>query len=129
MYYKFWSEPPSLKILASFAVLALPKVIGDRLLLRQARRFGEESVETQSGRVRYDFAQRLERSARDLKAMILGRIDATIGGIGSAVKRGTTMGEIGAAEYERKKGSLSTKARSLDDIRVRLLYVMEHADG
>lgn len=129
MYYKFWSEPTSLGILASSAVLSLPKFIGDRLLLRQAQRFGEESVDTQSGRVRYDFAQRLDRSARDFKVKILDRIDATVGGIENAVNKGTAMGKAGAAEFERREGTLSARTRGLDDIKARLLAVMERVNG
>lgn len=128
-YYKFWSEPPSLKILTSSAILALPKVIGDRLLLRQAQRFGEESVDTQSGRVRYDFAQRLERSARDFKVVILDRIDATIDGIERAVTKGTSMRAIGAADFEQRNKTLSAMARSLDDIRERLHSVMANVNA
>ena len=129
LYYKFWSEPVSLQILASSAMLALPKAIAGRLLLRQARRQAMESVDTQAGRVRYDFAQRLEKSAGEFKRKILNRIDVTIEGIERAISKGVAMSNAGAVDLEERTRTLSGRARELEEIRRALMSASESTTG
>ncbi|MGD9788189.1 MAG: dynamin family protein [Sulfuricellaceae bacterium] len=124
-YYKFWSEPPSLRIIASSFVLGLPKFLGDRLILKEALNHARESADTQAGRLRYDFAQRLDKSMHDFKAAMLGRIDATLEGIETAVRRGAEIGAAGTREADIREGELSSSLQALDDLAGRLERLME----
>lgn len=55
-YYKFKDEPVGLEMLASSLTLALPKFIGDRIIMKKMKEYLLQVIDVQSGRVRYDFA-------------------------------------------------------------------------
>jgi hypothetical protein len=97
-YYKFWETPGSLAIMSTSLLHALPKFLGDALILKSAQRYGRELTDTQAGQVRYDFAQRLDKSMRDFKVAMLERIDATLDGIATAVKKGVKTGAESTAQ-------------------------------
>lgn len=120
-YYKFWSEPPSMRQLATVLVLALPRVIGHRLLRTRYRAFARENIETQSGRVRYDLLQRLEASVSDFRRELMERIDTAISGIEAAIRKGAALHETGEqASAERLillRANLEALSRIEDDLR------------
>ena len=90
-YYKFWEVPGSLRIMTTSLLHALPKFLGDGLVLKEALKYGRELADTQAGRVRHDFAQRLDKSMRSFKLAMLARIDATLAGIAAAVEQGLVL--------------------------------------
>ncbi|MFN2219692.1 MAG: dynamin family protein [Anaerolineae bacterium] len=128
-YYKFWDEPPALKMLTTSLLLALPKFVGDSLVLRQGLRYGRDLADTQAGRVRYNFAQRLDKSMREFKAAMLQRLDATLAGIEAAVKRGEETGTVGTAQAERRAGELGVELERLGGLaeQLRSLAALEHS--
>ncbi len=128
-YYKFWSEPPSLRIITSSFVLALPKFLGDRLILKEALNHARDTADTQAGRLRYDFAQRLDKSMRAFKAAMLGRIDATLEGIETAVRRGVEIGAVGTREADARERELFSTLEALDGLAARLERLMAQAGG
>ena len=100
-YYKFWNEPGALFNLGASLVLLLPRIIGAPLVVERATRYAVELADTQSGRVRYNFDERLKKSAQDFRKEMRGGLEATVAGIENAVARGTDMrraGEVAAAE-------------------------------
>ena len=123
-YYKFWSEPTSLQILASSLVFALPKAIADRLILRKAQEYARDSIDMQSGRIRYDFAERLDKSALNFKNKILNRLEATIEGIEVAVSKGANMAQTGEAKSTERRMTLLADAQTLDNTVDRLLATL-----
>jgi ribosome biogenesis GTPase A len=128
-YYKFWSEPPGLQIITSSFVRALPKFLGDRLILKEALSHARETTDTQAGRLRYDFAQRLDKSMRDFKTAMLGRIDATLEGIEAAVRRGSEIGVAGSQEADARERELAATLQTLDELAERLEQLLEQAGG
>ena len=129
-YYKFWDEPPVLKTLAHSLLLALPKRLGDSLIFRQGVKYGRELADTQAGRVRYDFAQRLDKSMREFKSAMLQRLDATLAGIEAAVKKGVEASTAGTAQAERRAAELCAELERLTGVadRLRNLAALEHSD-
>jgi len=125
-YYMFWSEPVSLEILSTSALFALPKAIGDRLVLRRIRRFAQEYADIQSGRLRYDFAQRLERSGREFKTAIMDRIEATVAGVESAVTKGTRLGQTAAQETQVRTQALTRALQILQETQAQLMTILEN---
>lgn len=119
-YYKFWDAPGSLKIAITSLLHALPKFLGDTLICQEAERYGAELADTQAGRIRYDFAQRLDKSMRGFKSTMLARIDATLEGIAAAMRRGTEIGSAGTQDADAKARELSAAIRKLDDLSNRL---------
>jgi Dynamin family len=128
-YYKFWDEPPVLKTLTTSLLLALPKLLGDSLVLREGVKYGRELADTQAGRVRYNFAQRLDKSMRDFKAAMLERLDATLAGIEAAVKKGLETDAAGVAQADRRAAELTLELERLAGLADRLRGVMalEHS--
>lgn len=118
--YKFWEEPPSLYLLISSAILALPKAIGDRILLRRAREFASEAVQRHSGRARYDFAQRLEKSARAFQAHLSDTIDATLAGLEVALREGADTRRRGESEAAQRREGASASLNRLEQARAEL---------
>ena len=118
--YKFWEEPASLYLLISSAILALPKVIGDRILLRRAREFAAEAVHRQSGRVRYDFAQRLEKSARAFQTRLSDTIDAALAGLEIALREGADTRREGETEAAKRHAWVRASLGRLGEARSQL---------
>ena len=124
-YYKFWSEPVALETLSRSMLFALPKSIGDRFVLRRIRRFAQEYADMQSGRVRYDFAQRLERSAQEFKATVIDRIEATVTGLATAVTRGTQKGQSAADSAQARMQAVAHALQVLDAAHAPLTRMLE----
>lgn len=123
-YYKFWEAPGSLTIMTTSLLHALPKFVGDALILKSAQIYALELADTQSGRVRYDFAQRLDKSMRDFKVTMLERIDATLESIARAVKKGEQTGAENVAQADDRARELAAELECLDNLAARLQSLM-----
>jgi GTPase SAR1 family protein len=101
--YKFWEAPGSLHLLASSAVLALPRFIGDRMILRRARDAAVGAARTQSGRSRYDFQQRLERSTLAFESAMLGNVASVLEGLDRALNEGAARQRSGQTDAAARR--------------------------
>jgi len=128
-YYKFWDEPTVLKTLAHSLLLALPKLLGSPLVLRQSIKYGRELADTQAGRVRYNFAQRLDKSMRDFNTAMLERLDTTLAGIEAAVKKGVESSSADTAQADRRAAELDDELQRLAGLadRLRTLAVLDQS--
>ncbi|MFN3395402.1 MAG: dynamin family protein [Thermodesulfovibrionales bacterium] len=124
-YYKFKDEPVGLEMLASSLTLALPKFIGDRIIMKKMKEYLLQVVDVQSGRVRYDFAERLDKSKLEFRWEMLQRIDATIEGISTAIEKGMNRRSRGEKEVEERKQMLLEMSQKLNEIGDRLMYIKE----
>ena len=97
-YYKFWYEPPGLATLTSSLVAILPRFLAGKLILRRWRAQALELVKVQAGRLRYDFEQRVQKSAQDARGRMVRRIQATLAGIESAIEGATTARRQGVEQ-------------------------------
>jgi GTP-binding protein EngB required for normal cell division len=109
--FKFWHEPVGLETLTSAIVLALPKVIGDRIVVSHMRTLAVDLVDMQAGRIRYDIEERLNKSLREFCRRLLARIEATITGIETAVESGLALRRSGETEAAGRRMDL---LRSID---------------
>ncbi|HCA26940.1 MAG TPA: dynamin [Betaproteobacteria bacterium] len=124
-YYKFWSEPVSLQIITSSFILALPKRVGDKLILNAVRKYGNDMVEMQAGRIRYDFSQRLDHSMRAFRASMLARIDTTLAGIESAVRKGVEMREDNTQTASERSHDMDVMLQAMDSVTCRLGQILD----
>lgn len=106
-YYKFWEEPPALRMLTDSFVTMLPGVLGHSLILRHARRRAAELADIQSGRLRHDFEERIKKSVHDFRREMLERIEATIGGIEGAIEKGRALRMKGESEAALRQTELA----------------------
>jgi len=117
-YYKFWEEPPALRLLTDSFVTMLPGFLGDPLILRHARRRAAELAEIQSGRLRHDFEERIKKSAHDFRREILERIETTIAGIEAAIEKGRALrmrGESESASRQTELAAALVEIQALED--------------
>ncbi|HEB55958.1 MAG TPA: hypothetical protein ENI98_06585 [Gammaproteobacteria bacterium] len=112
-YYKFWDAPGSIRIMTTSFLHALPKFLGDRLILRAARKYARELAITQAGRVRYDFAQRLDKSMRIFEKSMRKQLSMALANIEAAVKKGLELAAATGAEADDEAKRLSTRLESL----------------
>jgi GTP-binding protein EngB required for normal cell division len=124
-YYKFKDEPVGLEMLASSLTLALPKFIGDRIILKKMKEYMLQVIDIQSGRVRYDFAERMDKSKLEFRWEMLQKIEATIEGIETAIKKGMEQRSRGEKEVEERKQVLMEVLKRLNEIGDRLMHIKE----
>ena len=126
-YYKFREQPVGIEIVASSLTLALPKFIGDKIILKKMREYLHRVVDMQTGRIGYDFEKRLDKSKLDFRWEMLQRIETTIEGIATAIEKGMNQRSRGEKDMERRKQELSSASRRLEDIRDKLTKVKKEA--
>lgn len=129
LYYKFRDEPVGIEILASTVTLALPKFIGDRLILKKMKEYLNKAVSMQCGRIGYDFERRLDKSRLDFRWEMLRRIDATIEGISTAIEKGMTQRAKGEQDVSKRKEELDKTAKKQSQIKAGLMRIKTAADG
>ena len=128
-YYKFKEQPGAIEIVASSLTLALPKFIGDKVILKKMQEYLVRAVYLQLGRSGNDFQERIDKSKLDFRWEMLQRIEATIEGIGTAVEKGMTQRSRSEEEVEKRSRELGQSLRTLDEIRNRLITIKKHAEG
>lgn len=119
-YYKFKEQPGGIEIVASSLTLALPKFIGDKIILKKVQDYLVRVIDIQLGRSGSDFEERIEKSKLDFRWEMLQNIEATIEGIGAAVVKGMSQRAKGEKEVEERKKELLKTSQKLDKIRDRL---------
>jgi GTPase SAR1 family protein len=112
-YYKFWSEPGALYLLTSSALLALPKFLGDKLVLKRAREAAIDAVQVQAGRVRADFQQRLEESARAFAERMAANVEAVLRGLENALTEGAAARSRGAEQADAQRADIEASLARL----------------
>ena len=116
-YYQFAPETASLRVLTGSALTLLPHALGGPLILRRAKRRALELVDRQAGRLRYDFSERLESSARTLRDEIDAAMQRTLAGMEEAVQRGLVLHRRGATECQARQAELAAQLRTIDALR------------
>ena len=128
-YYKFREQPGGLEIASSSLTLALPKFIGDKIILKKMQDYLVRAIDLQLGRSGNDFEERIQKSKLDFRWEMLQRIEATIEGIGTAVEKGMTQRSKSEEEVERRSEELRESLLALDEMRDRLTNIKNHAEG
>lgn len=134
-YYKFWSEPGALYQLGASLLLLLPRAFGAPLVVKRATRYAVELADTQAGRVRHNFDERLKKSAQDFRKEMRAGLEATVAGIENAVARGTELRNTGAESADARQAKLAAADAAIDALLNRLgeaehpLHSEKHLDA
>jgi GTPase SAR1 family protein len=128
-YYKFKEEPVVLELLRTSFTLSLPKFLGDKIILKKMKEFMLEMIDTQGGRVRYDFAERLDKSKLDFRWEMLQRIEATIEGISKAIEKGMSQKSKGEKAVEERKAVLLEEEKRMNEIKDKLVHVRQQVSS
>jgi GTP-binding protein EngB required for normal cell division len=124
---KFWYEPAGLKTITSALILALPRMIGERLIIRQMRKRCEELVEIHAGRIRHDLDERIKTNVSTFSRDLLARIDATVAGIENAINGGLCLRDRGQEDVALRGAELARSATSLAGLDGRLTDVLRRS--
>lgn len=127
--YKFRDEPVGLQIVASSLTLALPKIIGDKIILNKMKEYLVRVVDMQAGRLGSDFEERLDKSKLEFRWEMLQKIDTAIDGIGAAIEKGMAQKSKGEREVSARQRILTEEAHKLHIIGSRLATIRGHATG
>jgi hypothetical protein len=136
-YYKVKSEPVGLEMLASSVAMDLPKYIGNRFkkikeyILSKANRmiFGKikqymfETIDIQSGRLRYDFVERLNKSKIAFRNAILQKMETAITDVSAAIEKGMELRFQGEHQVAIRQAVLVEQLRRLDGLRAEILDI------
>jgi len=82
-----------------------------------------EMIDKQGGRLRFDFAERLDKSKYKFRWEMLQKIEATIEGIALAINKGLTEKSKGETAVEKRKTDLTKTAHKIDEIKKRLFEI------
>lgn len=115
-YYKFWEAPGSMRLMTTSLIHALPKLLGDRLILRNARIYARELANTQAGRVRYDFAQHLDKSMYTFEKEMRERLTVAVEHIEAAVNKGLKLAAGNAKEADAAEKRFTTRLQALNTL-------------
>lgn len=85
--FDFFEVPTILESILPDVRRLLPRGTARRLVERDLRRRIPEWVDKHSGRLRYDFVQRLDRSQRELRRTLDERLEATIANLRAGMER------------------------------------------
>lgn len=119
-YYKFWYEPTSLRILSSSAVLALPRWLAGRLILKRAKATAGDLIEAQAGRIRHDLEERLKKSVQDAQREMLKQIEATVAGVEAAIDSALATRQRSAAHVTARSEELARLGARIASLRARI---------
>jgi len=118
--YKFWQVLPSLMMLTDGFVQMLPGALGHPIILRHARQRAAALADTQSGRLRYDFDERIKKSVRDFRREMLERIEATIAGIETAISKGRALRMRSEDEAALRRDAIGLELTKIEALEVQL---------
>jgi len=126
-YYKFKEQPGGIEIVASSMTVALPKFIGDKIILKKMQDYLVRVVDMQLGRSGNDFEERIQKSKLDFRWEMRQRIEATIEGIGAAVEKGMAQRSKSEEEIQKKTRELAEALQKLDGMKDRLINIKNYA--
>ena len=127
--YKFRDEPVGSQIIASSLTLALPRWIGNRRILKDADAFLTKAIDMQTGRLSYDFSERVQKSKLGFKREMLQALDATLEGIAGAIRKAAAQRSQGEGEVARRREELVAGAHSVEALRQRLIRIQSDLGG
>ncbi|MCX8069613.1 MAG: dynamin family protein [Thermodesulfovibrionales bacterium] len=128
-YYKFKEQPGAIEIVSSSLTLALPKFIGDKLILKKAEEFLIRTVDLQLGKSGNDFESRIQKSKLSFRWEMLQRIEATIEGISSAVQKGLAQKDRSSEDIDKRFEEISHSLGFLNALKNDLGIIKTIAGG
>jgi GTPase Era involved in 16S rRNA processing len=119
--FSFFEVPTILESLLPDVRRFLPRETARRRLERGLQERIPMLVDKHSGRLRWDFVQRLEQSRRELEVTLDRRLEATIGSLTEGIERSERDRDRSAEDARRAKERMRTQRRQLADLRRTLL--------
>ncbi len=103
--------------------------IANRSIVDKRRRHMLEAIEMQSGRARFDFMDRVNKSRLKFRGEMVKRIDDTIKGIGSAIETGADMESRGEEKARELMTAHAADLEAFDGVKEEVLEVKKALDA
>jgi len=132
LYYMVGDPPKFFDLEGAIKFLSrslLPKNISQRMILKDLKRKLPELIDRNCGRVRADFAQRLQNSHLQFRWELGLKIDATKETIESAINNTMEIKRRSEKEVAERKLALEKDRSRLDAIAAKLKECLEAVDG
>lgn len=122
-YYRFKRETLMIDALSKSIILSLPKIIGDKILLKNFKNYIITVVDMQAGNLRYDFAERLNKSKIKFKWEMVDKINASIDGIEKAIKKGLESKDKSEEEINNRERELSILKEKISEFKIEVTKI------
>ncbi|MFZ2446445.1 MAG: dynamin family protein [Syntrophobacteraceae bacterium] len=142
-YYKHRDDPVGLDMLTDSLTQVFPKYISgrferlrawayrkaNRVILGKRKRHMLEAIEMQSGRLRFDFVDRLDKSARLFRSEMIRNMETISEGITRAIERGMALRSKGEREASELASTLTARVSAMERVRTDLSNIRESAEN
>jgi hypothetical protein len=115
--FSFFEVPTILESLLPDVRRFLPRRTARRMLERDMKERIPLWVDKHSGRLRWDFLQRIEQTRRELALALDRRLEATISSLTASIERSRRDQERSEEEAARARARIASLRRRLDDLR------------
>ncbi len=132
LYYMVGEPPKFFDLEGALRFLSrsfLPKGISQKMILRDLKKKLPEIIDRNCGRVRADFAKRLQDSFLNFRWDLGLKLDATRDGIESAIQKTIEMKRRSQEEVEKKAAELRAQKVMLSSIKAELLACVSITEG
>jgi len=126
-YFIFKDEPIMVEILGNALTTMMPRFLSHPIIARSMRRYLAAMIEQQSGRIRWDFVERLQKSKLEVRWVMFAKIDETIQEIRNAVQRGIARKEKGKEEAAKRETEIRTDLDHLYALKERALRILDRS--
>ncbi len=124
-YFKFKDEPLMIEMLGEALTSLMPRFLSNKIIYKNMKNYLLEMIERQSGRIRWDFVDRLQKSRLEFRWQMLGRIDETIKGIKEAIEKGMEYQRQSKVELKRRQKEVEKELNELREIKERAHSLIE----
>lgn len=138
--YKLHEEAVGLDMLTDSLTQVVPKYIkgkwferlrnwayktANKVILNKRKQHMLEAIEMQSGRLRFDFIDRLNKSGSVFRSRILKKMDTVSDGLARAIDRGMELRQKGEEDATKMAAGLGERVSAMERVRVELSQVRE----
>jgi GTP-binding protein EngB required for normal cell division len=124
-YYRFEEQPGGIEIVASSLTLLLPKIIGEKIVLKKMKEYLNRVIDLHAARIGNDFEQKLEKSKLDFRWEMFQRIEATLEGISQAIEKGISLKSKSEQEIKEQKVFFNERLIKMSEVKERLNGIRE----
>ncbi|MGV8074405.1 MAG: dynamin family protein [Syntrophobacteraceae bacterium] len=138
-FFKLRENIVGLEMLASSLTQVAPGLVSSRfkkikayvlklangLIFTKSKEHMLQAIEMQSGRMRFDFVERIKKSKQSFRRVMLERIDATVDGLSAAIEKGVNRKAEDQKQADERYRVLLDDLHKLNDITAELLCIRE----
>ncbi len=128
-WFRFKEDPVGLEILQMTVTSLLPRALTKGLLLKKLLENVTELVDKHSGRLRYDFHQRLQEIARDFRQTWIAKIEDTTQSIRQALERARAQKQSSAQAATARAGQLDQSLNAILKAEEQLLALKQRIEA